>query len=67
MITPEIIINVVLMFVIIRGESCKRFRRYENIAVDVNTCRMETSVTQDWSHQCLEECDKNSQVSHSNF
>ena len=67
MITSEIIVNVVLMFVIIRGESCKRFRSSVNIAVDVNTCRMETSVTQDWSHQCLEECDKNSQVSHSKF
>ena len=67
MITSEIIVNFVLVFVIIKGESYKRFRSSVNIAVDVNSCRMETFVTQDWSHQCLEECDRNSQVSHSKF
>ena len=64
MITSEIIVNFVLVFVIIRGESCKKFRRYENIRVDPSNCRIETSVTQDWSHQCLDECDKNVQVRH---
>ena len=67
MITSEIIVNFVLVFVIIRGERCKRFGRYENAGVDPSNCRMETSVTQDWNHQCLDECDKNSQVRREHF
>ena len=42
-----------LTFATIRGESCNRFPRFENIMVERNTCRMETSWLPD-----LDECNK---------
>ena len=67
MITFDIIVRFVLTFITIRGESCKRFRSSENITIDPNTCRIETSMTEYWTNRCVEECDKNLQVSCANF
>ena len=62
MIMSDIVIIFVLTFMVVRGESCRQFRSTENIAIDPNTCRMEISLTEDWIHRCVKECDKNSQV-----
>ena len=52
----------ILTFATIRGESCNRFRRCENIMVERNTCRMETSWLPDLVSHCVDECYKDFKV-----